>query len=656
MTSKINIPAKVLSANVSASVDGAEWPFDDGQGDPYWTGGVNSRPYQWEITMTVDSYTHGSHLTRQPFTYNGLDVYVGDWIAGGSTGTALKIISITSKTATSVTCVVEDVLRYNTFRSPTGTGIFNIPGQAVIFEINEEGYPVVDPLPLGIVSPDFIANLQSRFQNFNTQFNFILSQPNNGFVLGDVIAMDTATNDFVLASQSTSPPVGTVVASGPGPNQFIIRPTTKIVENVPALIGEPGDLLYVDNTNPGSVTTVNNGNPIYLKLTDAVPSEIVGSIAAASTSAGNIMSINGVDVTIGGTGTISDAVSAINGLTSSHGVIASQVLAPNVIQTNNGNLAYGLVGNFTDPPGPASASINGTFVQFSTNTAGVAAFGLNVAIEEDMATDINAASPTNIIASFSSGVLILTETSGGPINIVNANNDRDGNPFAGPSSGSGLPLNTAASTDTFLKLERADGGGIILQNETGAPVDDFGLVSVQNGVFPLALQIEQGIRRGDTYVVSDIAARDALNVSVGDQVFVMDKNDGEWGHYIWNGSQFDLLSTQESARTDSRSLSVEISPTSGPITLIGEVSDGSRVNPVTVDVVEAFNGNPLLTIGDSLENSRLFDSDFADLGFVSVYETTPSYQYNTGNDTEINVYFNANGATLGRAVVTITYS
>ena len=156
---EVNIPAKVLRVSALSITSGDTWPFDDGQGDPYWTGGVTPKPYQWTITFTVTTQSHGSHLTRELEEYNGLDIFVGDYIAGATNGIALKIISIESKNSITVTAAVEDVLRYNTFRSAAGTGIFTIPGSAVVFEINENGDPIIDPLPIGFVGADFYGNL-----------------------------------------------------------------------------------------------------------------------------------------------------------------------------------------------------------------------------------------------------------------------------------------------------------------------------------------------------------------------------------------------------------------------------------------------------------------------------------------------------------------
>jgi hypothetical protein len=121
----LNVPAKVISCTVISAKNIASWPYDDGLGDNWWAGASNAKAYRWEITMGVTQVNHGSHLTRTPFRFDGFDITVGDFIAGATDGRALQIVSIIEKTALSVTCQVEDRLRYNTFRSAAGTGIFN---------------------------------------------------------------------------------------------------------------------------------------------------------------------------------------------------------------------------------------------------------------------------------------------------------------------------------------------------------------------------------------------------------------------------------------------------------------------------------------------------------------------------------------------------
>ena len=150
----VNKPAKVLTVNVTSIANHAQWPHNDGQGDKWWSSGTNPKYYQWTVQGTVTAQAHGSHLTRKDFEYNGLDVQVGDWIASATGGLCCRIVSISAKTSTSFTAVVEDWLRYNTFRSAGGSGIFGT-GQSVVFQLNENGHPMIDPVPASITSSTF---------------------------------------------------------------------------------------------------------------------------------------------------------------------------------------------------------------------------------------------------------------------------------------------------------------------------------------------------------------------------------------------------------------------------------------------------------------------------------------------------------------------
>ena len=166
----VNKPAKVLSLNVTNIANNAQWTHNDGAGDKWWSGGSNAKYYRWTVTASVTAQDHGSHLTRKDFQYNGLDIQVGDWIAGATTGLCCRIVSITSKTASNIVCVVEDWLRYNTFRSPSGSGVFAV-GMSVCFQLNENGHPMIDPVRDSITSATVYQNLNSRFQYLNPQMH-----------------------------------------------------------------------------------------------------------------------------------------------------------------------------------------------------------------------------------------------------------------------------------------------------------------------------------------------------------------------------------------------------------------------------------------------------------------------------------------------------
>ena len=665
----LNVPTKVLPCTVSQATAVAFWEHDDGKGDPWWSGSANPKPYRWEITFAVTNVNHGSHLTRTPRVFNGYDVVVGDYIAGATDGRALQIVSISAKTAFTVTCEVEDRLRYNTFRSAAGSGIFTVPGGAVIFQINENGHPMLDPLPTGIVSSDFYANVSSRFQYLNPQLNYILQKTNHGFEEGDVVCMDEATGEFELAApDNLDRLVGTVTHPGPGPNRFLIRPANGVIDFVPGLPGSAGDFIYPAVDGSGDLTTTDTGVAIFLKLQDAVESVSRGTVTNGQGTAGDILNINGVDVQFVtsnlGVVSVTNAVQDINAKTTDHGVVASASPAPNERQSDIGTYgsAYGLVGGFP----PFSATINGGTVNFSTTTAGQAAYGMAVAIAEDMAADINAAGISNIVATHSGGNLIIQELQGSAITIVNATNDAQGNPFAGMNSLSSLDTSYPGATGVYvLELRRADGGEMIMKDVIGSATTDFGIMSGHSGSYAIGLNVEQGVRKAGTTVVTNLAARAALSaVLVGDMAYVLDTGEGEWGLYVWDGSQWTLIATQDSAATDANSLSHTFTApiggfgTAQTITL-GRISDNSRVVSVLVEVVTPMTGHtggvPALEVGTTTDPGRLHSDYENDLESSGSYTTTPDFHYTGSTELEIKANLEHFGATAGEIKVTVTY-
>ena len=648
----VNKPAKVLTINVTTINNENRWTHNDGQGDKWYSGGSNPKFYQWEVTGTVSAQNHGSHLTRKDFVYNGLDVQVGDWIAGATTGLCCRIVSISAKTATSVTMIVEDWLRYNTFRDSNGNGIFGV-GQCVIFQLNENGHPMLDPVPASITSSTFYQNINSRFQYLNPQMHYVLDQTSHGFSPGDVISI-TGSGFAKTTSASANKTIGTVTNAGPGPNQFMLRPNTRIIDFNPAIPGSVGDFIYTDNSTAGGLTTTSTSGKIqFLKIADAIPTSVTGSQVDPTVTANDVLEINETAVTLTST-TLTQTIADINGSTSTHGVTAATSPSPSTATTATESLAYGLVGVYPN----GAITINGTAVTFTTTTAGQAAYGIAVAIGADIVADVNAAGPTNITASLSGTNVVLTNSTGGAITIVNTANDGQGNPVAGPSSGTGWELSTGASSGNFIKLTRSDGGEILLDETTGNPLVNLGLYSVHNGRHPLAVTVEQGIVSGGggTTVVADIAARNALSPTVGDMVYVIDAGNTEYAFYVYSGGAWKLLADEDSANTDANTISATITQAGGSgTTAIGTVSDGSRINLISVEVTQAFDDTPTLTIGDASDNDRLVTNDEIDLGSVGTYTIQPAYQYSTGSDATINAYFNVASATTGSAKILVSY-
>ena len=661
---ELNVPNKVLGVSVSSVAGKAIWAHQNGSGDRWATGGASPKNYKWTISFTVTSQDHGSHLTRKDRQFNGLDVTVGDWIAGATTGVCLKITSISSKTSSAVTCVVEDVARYNTFRSNTGNGVFGT-GSCVVFTLNESGHPMLDPLPSGIVSSDFYANVNSRFQYLNPQLNYLLEKTAHGFAIGDVIAVSD-TGSFVKANAAlVSKSFGVVVENGPGPNSFMVSPNNRIIDFVPAIPGNAGDFIYADVD--GDLTTTDTGKIMFLKIANAVETNTIGTAVNPTVPDGTAVIFNGVSHTFNGAGfssTLAETVSQINGL-SGASITASQSPAPTTVSSSASGTAYGLVGGYTTFSAIFNGGSGNTTVNFTTNAAGQAAYGIAVAILEDMATDINSASIPNLTATFTSSVLTLTEANGNAINIFNNSNDTNGNPYVGSSNVSGLPSFTSASSGNKLKLVRTDGGPIDIFDSTGNFENNIGIYSVHNGMFPLAMNVEQGIRSASVTVVADISSRNSLSPTTGDQAYVINNGVGEWALYLYDGSAWVKVSDQDSANTDAQTLTLNVTaPISGFGNSqnydLGNVSPGGKIQSVSVDIHTPFSGgsqDTTIEVGTTSDNDLLHGQDDNDPGSVGGYISNPEYIWPSSNTSEFETNFRINhyGASAGNVTVKVTY-
>jgi hypothetical protein len=594
----LNKPAKVLSGTADSFSTVALWPHANASDDPYWSGGQNPQYYRWEVTFTVQDRNHGSNLTRTPFAFNAQDIEVGDFVAGALDGKVCQIMSISEKGNNSLTAIVEDRLRYNTFRDPTGFGLFGTPGPVIFFQINELGFPMLDPIP-GDAAADFFTNVMSRFQYMNPLTNYLLEKTAHGFEQGDAVCIEGGT--FSLSNANNIGRfLGTVIYPGPGPDQFVLRPANGIIDFVPGLPGNVGDYLYPSLDGSGDLTINDNSRrPIYMKVSDAIVTSTTGTGIDPVGNDGDIVEINRTQITLAsgnGTYTVDDAVTLINAETPSHKVTAVKVGAATEVFSDvaGQGSAYGIVAGYT----PFSASINGQTVNFTTTTSGSAAYGDPVVADQnDMVADINAAKIPDIVATVVNGSDIkLRNNAGGEIVIVNISADQNSNSFAGANSLSSLPASTPANTTTSaLRLMRLDGGPLTIRDFAGQFLDTAGVMSGQNGRYALGLNIEQGIRSSGITVVANMTGRDALNALVGDQCYVIDDGNGEWATFTYSGSAWTKVSGERSVAVDARTIK-EVVALPGATTTIGTVSEDRRILNVSVTVLQALTDAPDFTI------------------------------------------------------------
>lgn len=175
----------------------------------------------------------------------------------------------------------------------------------------------------------------------------------------------------------------------------------------------------------------------------------------------------------------------------------------------------------------------------------------------------------------------------------------------------------------------------------------------------------------NTFVVADIIARDALSPAEGDSVFVRTGSSGEYEQYVYD-SAWILLATQDSARTDANTIEALVNFDDINPQLLGNVSNGSRVATVSIEVITIFDGTdpaPKLSIGDGGDNGRiigtdplldyLLEPDF-DLKVAGTYTLNVDYVYDGTEtagttDTDINAYFDFTGSTQGQVRVIVTH-
>lgn len=665
---RLNYPNKVLPVNVTA-VNGQEyWEHANGSTDPWYEGSATKRYYRWSVTFTVTEQIHGSHLTRDDFKYNGLDIVVGDWLGSATAGTCCKVISVLSKTATDVTVIVEDWLRYNTFASATGNGIFGL-GSAVIFGLNEAGLPMLDPLPT-TVSSSFYATVMSRFQYMNPQSNYVLGQENHGLEKGDVVSV--TSNGFAKANTLTlSTQIGVVTEPGPGPNQFMILPNNRIIDFEPRIPGNQGELVYVGSN--GELTTNPSDASTFLVLQPAIATVLDGDQDGPEIPQGHQIALNGEIVTFGsgnGNLNVSQITNTINSGTSNHNVVASTFPTTTVITSDASATAYGLIGGFAPFSAYIDSGSGNTLVNFTTITAGQAAFGQAVSIGEDMATDINAAGIANLTATYNSSSFTLTELNGNAINIYNNTDDSNGNPFVGASNISGMPTTTSAPGTERLRLTRSDGGEILIYEGTEFFRVNTGISSGHTGMYPLAINVTGGIKSASVKVVANIAARDALNPSVGDQAHVLAAADGEWALYLYDGSNWTKISDRDSSTTDARTHTTTFTmPASGfgysTTQTLGNISPGGKIQSVSVTVDTPFTGHtgtttPNIEVGILTDPDKFCDSPSNDLHDASAGDTfvcTPEYLHPSTEAQDVTVLARCwhYGSTAGVVTVKLTY-
>jgi len=273
--SNVSVPL-TLQASVSNIIDYSTWDNSDGAGDPYV-----GYTYQWQVDIAVNIQYTGEWQNN--FVFDENDVRVSDWLIQTSNvpEVTLQIIDIISVGSGVITCIVEDIDRYNL--QLTGSLGINPPSSnsvydALIVRLGEDGLPIFNNVIPGTIPVTTESQITSRFLFRNyLQNNYRTYQENNNFEVGDSISLN-ANGTYSLASGSGSAAykvIGRIKDINiPGDGWITYEPKGKLVRYItPDLPGSPGSIVYLDPNHAGKLTASkpNSGIaiPIFIKINNS---------------------------------------------------------------------------------------------------------------------------------------------------------------------------------------------------------------------------------------------------------------------------------------------------------------------------------------------------------------------------------------------------
>jgi len=493
----------------------------------------------YKITVSNISYqTIGTAETRSGVAkqYNALDIKGGDWITNTNGQIVLNIISVIEKSDSEITFIAKDIdmIVYKTYANST----FSIGDEIAFFEVSDNKVPLLTGA--GIQSffgiPLAIDKIQGRFaaEEESERYRFEFEIPNLAIDKGDIITVDTNGNIVKYGSPNASEiPIGVVIEKIINNTVIYVKPFNTIVDNHTSpelLTGSASDIYYAHPSNPGAMATMKypGAMPLFLQIKDATPTRIQSSESNYLPTSSDIVKINNTVVFDGSMhlvpSNVTSFVNLINASTSVHKVVASEradfasvsstaaastVSVSTIVVSQDGGATYnGLTATFSD--GTNSTTVNFdenqgvTLVPYPsaqtylTYNAHLIAGVLNTAFTNDgVNLKATASYPGDGPEPTVYGILTIKATNAeASINITGTDVDGFGNTFTG---GMGIAASTPASAASFLILERADGGDVMITG-SGSYINNNGITSSSIGTAPILLMLEGQDKEQETGV------------------------------------------------------------------------------------------------------------------------------------------------------------
>ena len=550
-------PILFLKGTVTSTEISKRYEHDDDTGL-----GPNGSNIGIEFNITVssiDTQSIGSDETRSGSTraYTGLDIKTGDWLVNNEGKTCLQIVKITAKAEGTISFVAKDVDAFS-YKNYRANGFIAGITEVAFFEVSDSGKPLIAGEDASSFFGDKIAVdlVQSRFaiQEEDERFRMEFDTPQN-ISIGQIVSIGNDGNLLPFGHvDAIDFKLGLAVAASYNNTVIHIKPFNTIIDNFvePAQLsaGSAGNTWYTSNVKPGGITNVkaDGGDKVYFQFKDAVPTVVTSTLGNLSTTTGDSLNINSIQLAAGAFENLDTAgiVALINQTSVSSGVVASNPLLPTILKSYDGGLnpANGDIVIVSSADAGANNSAmaitlsdgnNSTSVSFSTSDGvfpGTGGAYLTISATQ-MVIDINTACAANnvdITASTEANTngnnntvypkLVLTLGSGiggtaTGITIIEVAGDAAGQTFT-QATAMVIGL-TSASTDSILTLTRADGGDILLTG-SGTFVNANGMVSSSAGTPPLLVMIEDEEGSGGGVTVTGVDHKQDLvvNVTTGD--------------------------------------------------------------------------------------------------------------------------------------------
>ena len=498
-------------------------------GDTDGTGLQNEYKTFDVVLSSVSTQNHSDASTREPLLYNGLDIDTGMFIADDSANTIVKITSISSKSETGLTCVVEDVDMLSFRLNSVNT--ISQGGNVVIFSLNPEGEPIVVGSPFLTGGVD---KLQSRF-NLNERDDRVKFEHTSApsVEVGDIVTINTS-GDLVKygAAGGSDIKIGVVLEKIRNGKDVFIKPFNDVIRDYKdpeGLTGSPTDIYYTDTVNSGEITTQTGGKAAFLHLNTAVATT-QAITSATLPGAGDVLEINGVTVFDGPNGdtvaTTQALSNLINTFTSQTNVSSAITQAPGTVDAESNSVAYASawgthdifipLNAIGDPPPANYPEItindgNSGPISVVFDTPDATAIGYDVISPAGIAAAIQAVITANsldlLVTTYAStthngdAVRITTTGAATGITLANVTTDPFGGNVVGNGSSTGISLTATLGAST-LTLTRSSGGPINIDGSpnSGGYINQSGVVSSNNGRVPYLLLIEDAIGVTETGV------------------------------------------------------------------------------------------------------------------------------------------------------------